>query len=493
VSIRNSLIGGVLLVAALIVLSAACAPLSATNAAPEVFQATLPPTVNSAPIYTDTPTTFPTNTPLPSETPLPRPSRTFTPTFTPSDTLTPSPTRTFTPVPTIALITPTTAAVFGAPRPYEAGPAALSAAEGWTCGDFPCEDDIAGFLQRIQVPTGYTVELAGQFPGQPMQITYGPDGRLYATVLENGTRNGAVYALAEDGSVERYSGEFVSPVGLAFQPGTDVLYVSARVSERQGGGIWRVPSGGAGEPQPVITDLPCCFDLIDNQPNGMTFGPDGMLYMGIGALTDHAEPLPERASREAMRDVLPFEAAILRIQPHTGQYEVFAQGLRNPYDLTFDTNRQMYATDNGLLTGPGDRIVAVNAGAHYGWPYWLPRGCETCAPKPASIEISPDLWDFPDRSLPRGIVAYDGTQFPANLFDNLFVVLWNGTPDGQRVVRINPRDPALLAEGYTPEPFVTGLIRPADVAVAPDGSLVVADFIYGHVWRVRYTGTETVG
>jgi hypothetical protein len=27
--------------------------------------------------------------------------------------------------------------------------------------------------------------------------------------------------------------------------------------------------------------------------------------------------------------------------------------------------------------------------------------------------------------------------------------------------------------------------------MAPDGSLLVADFVYGHVWRVTYTGEVT--
>jgi glucose/arabinose dehydrogenase len=70
----------------------------------------------------------------------------------------------------------------------------------------------------------------------------------------------------------------------------------------------------------------------------------------------------------------------------------------------------------------------------------------------------------------------------------LFVTLWNGRGGAQRVVNIDPRDPYVSLAGYVPTPFVTGLIRPVDVVVAPDGTLVVADFIYGHVWRVRYAG-----
>lgn len=364
-------------------------------------------------------------------------------------------------------------------------PAVFQLAQGWSCEDFPCEDDLEGWMNRIRVPTGYTLEHIGKLPGQPMQITYGPDGRLYATVLEHGSRNGAVYVMDKDGKSERYSGTLVSPLGLAFQPGTNVLYVTARVEVDKGGALYRIPEGG-GEAQPIITDLPCCFSLIDNQPNGLTFGPDGYLYMGIGSLTDHDESVNPKA--KAFADILPNEAAILRIQPHTGEIKVFAQGLRNPYDLTFDPSGQLYATDNGLLSGPGDRIIAVNAGAHYGWPYWRSRGCTACPLSPPKLNISPDFLALPDFSLPRGITAYTGNQFPSNLFGNLFVALWNGTTDAQRIVRIDPRDPQLGQEGYVPEPFVTGLIRPVDVVVAPDGSLVIADFIYGHIWRVSYTG-----
>jgi glucose/arabinose dehydrogenase len=385
-------------------------------------------------------------------------------------------------------LTLTPASSNGAPPAFRNPTAEFTTPQGWSCDDFPCEDDIAGFMQRIRVPEGYKLEYVGKFPGEPMQIVYGPDGRLYATVLENGTRNGAVYALDADGTTQRYSGDFISPIGLAFQPGTDVLYVSARVTPMKVGGLWRVPPGG-GKPEAVIADLPCCYSVIDNQPNGMVFGPDGYLYMGIGALTDHGESLDPQ--HKAYADPLPLEAAILRIDPHTGAVDAYARGLRNPYDVTFDSKGQFYATDDGLVDGPGDRLLAIKRGAHYGFPYWRSRGCAACPPTDFSITYSDDLLRFPDYTLPRGLVAYTGTQFPKNVFESLFVVLWNGTPNAQRVVRIDPRDSRMGREDYTPEPFVTGLIRPVDVTLAPDGTLVVADSIYGHVWRVRYVGAGT--
>ncbi|MCK6576976.1 MAG: PQQ-dependent sugar dehydrogenase [Anaerolineae bacterium] len=500
------------------------------------FQATEPLVTVTAPVYTVTPTRTPTFTYTPPPTATLTPSATNTPlptfTVTPPDTDTPAPaatqlsseaasasaasalaasasaaalsvmlaaetasatfstrssgapTSTETPngvAGTSALVTLTPPLPFGAPAAFEAGSAAVSESVGWSCGDFPCEDDLEGWLRRIRAPQGFVVEPAGRFPGQVQQIAYGRDGALYATVLEEGTRNGAVYRLDAAGTLQRYSGSFFSPLGLAFQPETDLLYVSARAAPEQSGGIWRIPAGG-GEGEPVVVDLPCCFTLIDNQPNGMIFGRDGALYVGVGAVSDTSENPPR--SNPAYRALDPHEASVLRVHPFTGEIAVYAAGIRSPFDLALDSIGQLYATDNGILAGPGDRLLRLEAGGHYGFPYWRERGCETCEIKPASVSVLPDLLRFSDFTLPRGVVVYTGTQFPLNYFDNLFVALWNNVEGGQRIVRVDPR--RLSEADYAPEAFLTGLIRPVDVVVAPDGSLAVADYVYGLVWRVRY-------
>ena len=132
-------------------------------------------------------------------------------------------------------------------------------------------------------------------------------------------------------------------------------------------------------------------------------------------------------------------------------------------------------------------MLAIKPEAHYGWPYWRTRACSECPVRPADVDVEPDLVTFPPFSIPRGLVAYTGTQFPQNFFNSLFVVLWNGTETAQRVAWFPAID--LVGEREpVGEPFVTGLIRPIDVTIAPDGSMVVADFIYGHVWRVSYEG-----
>jgi len=317
---------------------------------------------------------------------------------------------------------------------------------------------------------------------------YGPDDALYATVHRDGDpANGAVVRLA-DGEVTIYAQGMISPVGLAFQPGTAVLYVSARETPTEGGGLYRIDRAGAA-PVPVVGGLPCCWREIDNQVNGMIFGPDGWLYLGVSSLTDHAEPPDPQA--QAFREMNDREAAVLRIQPHTGQIEVYARGIRHPFDLTFQAGGAFYATDSGVISGPGDRLLRLMPDAHYQFPYWRAFGCVECPPTRADLTYADTLLPLPDYTLPRGIVAYTGTAFPSNLFNGLFVALWHDNEIAPAVVYIDPDDIPTDAEdraAYQPTPFITGLLRPIDMTISADGDLVVADWATGHIWQVSYTG-----
>ena len=125
-------------------------------------------------------------------------------------------------------------------------------------------------------------------------------------------------------------------------------------------------------------------------------------------------------------------------------------------------------------------MLTINPGGHYGWPFWYGRGCLEC-PLPQGIaDFQPDLLPFPDYTIPRGLVAYTGQQFPQNLFNQLFVVLWNANDYGQRVVLIDPATPPQPPNEFEPAqalPFITGLIRPIDITLAPAGALVVGDYL----------------
>lgn len=464
--------------------------LSACQATPPVttLQITLPSFEQDAPVYTATATVSPTFTLTPSATSTltATPTLTHTPTITATATASATPTPS--PLPTVALHTLTPVSPLGLPPAATIENAPLPAPSGWSCGNVPCEADLAGHKRRIGVPSGFEVQHVGRFNAQVQQITYGRDGLLYATALTDGISQGAILTLnPQDGAVSVYSEGMLNPVGLAFQPDTDVLYVSARASRTQGGMLYRIPEGG-GTPQTVLDTLPCCWREVDNQVNGMVFGMDGYLYVGVSSLSDHGEA-DNPTDAQPFQEPHQLEATILQINPHTQAIGIYAKGIRHPFDLDFDSRGRFYATDSGTVEGIGDRLLRLEVGAHYRFPYYGLLGCSNCPSPRADLTYSDSVWSFPAYTLPRGIAVYKGVTFPQNLFNNVFVALWNDNGNGQRVVRLDPAtlptDEVALAS-YQPQPFVTGLLRPMDVIVSPSGTLVVADSIYGDIWEVRY-------
>jgi glucose/arabinose dehydrogenase len=95
-----------------------------------------------------------------------------------------------------------------------------------------------------------------------------------------------------------------------------------------------------------------------------------------------------------------------------------------------------------------------------------------------------------------GMRFYTGKQFPAEYRNNIFIAehgSWNRTKKvGYNVSRVVLDDKGKIVK-Y--EPFATGWLqgdsfwgRPADVEVAPDGSLLVSDDVAGAIFRIAYKG-----
>jgi glucose/arabinose dehydrogenase len=100
------------------------------------------------------------------------------------------------------------------------------------------------------------------------------------------------------------------------------------------------------------------------------------------------------------------------------------------------------------------------------------------------------------------LVFYAGEQFPADYRGNVFAVLkgsWNrSAPTGYKVVRVPFKDgrPVGSYENFMTGFWVSGRERaevwgrPAAIALAKDGALLVADDVAGTIWRVAYTGSQ---
>lgn len=428
---------------------------------------------NSQPVQPLIPEVDLENTAAPEQ---PEAAATVAPTQTPAPTHT-AVALTETPVPTetaiatadpFALITATPAVDLTEPFvPYgevEQPPYAAS-----DCSDkYPCNDDVAAWEARVRVPAGFTAAYFAHLESeQPTNMTFGPDGLLYVT-----TQSGKIMTVDESGHTAVYLEGLLAPTGIAFRPGTTQLYISSRVVEDNINGEAQVAVIEDGQITPLISGLPCCYAFMHG-PHTIVFDSAGMGYVGVGAKADHGEVLTDGSQQAELQ---PYEAGIVRFSPDGSLVEKFADGLRNPYGLAIDSHDQLFANDNGPDFGPPDEFHRIVPGANHGYPWY---NCDVCFPKPAEVDPLPPTYEYPAHSAPTGLVAYLAEQFP-NGYNNLFGVLWSAFPEAQRVVRFGP-------DGEDVETFATGFAAPIAVAVGPEGSLYVADWATGIIFKISYT------
>lgn len=340
-------------------------------------------------------------------------------------------------------------------------------------------------MGQLQVPVGWTVSVWADSVQNARSMATAPGDVVFV-----GTRNaGLVHAVRDadgDGyAEERYliAEDLNMPNGVAFRDGS--LYV-AEVSR-----ILRyddILSHLADPPEPVVV----VDDLPTDRHHGwkyIAFGPDGMLYVPVGApcnICDREEPY----------------ATILRMNADGSGREVFASGVRNSVGFTWhpDTG-EMWFTDNGR-DNMGDDIPpcelnhAPVAGLDFGFPHL--HGVNIPDP-----EFGEDF-DASGVTLPAQLlgphVAPLGLEFvgePGS--DGIRQLLiaehgsWNRSEKiGYRVTRvlISP-DGRALSYGQ----FISGWLqgeeswgRPVDLEPLSDGSLLLSDDQGNRIYRIQQVG-----
>ncbi len=340
--------------------------------------------------------------------------------------------------------------------------------------DYPCDDDIEAWEERIQVPPGFQVKYYAHFDvneqGAPTSLAFGPDGLLYVAIHNLAGEDGAIYKVDAEGKVTPHAGGFNTPTGIAFHPLTGDLYVSHITKGENEGGESAVSIVNTGR---IIEGLPCCYAFM-HFAHGIIFDEEGYGYVGVGARADHGEVLGTN-EQDVLQDN---EAVILKFNPDGSEVEVFAKGLRNPYDIAWDASGHIWATDNAPDFGPPEELHKIVPGAEHGYPWYE---CDVCFSPPEGVAVLPPDFEFIPHSSPTGIIGYHADAFPG-FYDSLFVTLWSSFPGAQSVVRISP-------DG-TMADFSLGYTAPIDVAVGFDGNLYVADYWTGNIFQISYVGSE---
>jgi glucose/arabinose dehydrogenase len=237
----------------------------------------------------------------------------------------------------------------------------------------------------------------------------------------------------------------------------------------------------------------------DHWTRNLAFNPDETrLYVSVGSSSNVDE------DRVDVKD--PMRAAILVAQPDGRELRVYASGLRNPVGLAFEpvTGRLFTTVNERDLLGDElvpDYLTHVEDGAFYGWPYAYFGAHEDPRKKGERTDlvaraIVPDL-ALEAHGAPLGLVFYGRENFPRSYRGGAFIALhgsWNRSSfAGYKVVQV-PFSNGRIAG--SPQDFLTGFIadpdksevygRPAGLAVATDGALLVADDAGNTIWRVTF-------
>ena len=197
-------------------------------------------------------------------------------------------------------------------------------------------------------------------------------------------------------------------------------------------------------------------------------------------------------------------ANILEVNPDGTGERIYASGLRNPVGLDWAPGTNVLWTAVNERDGLGDDLVpdyitSVKQGAFYGWPYSYYGPNEDPRMKGKNPElvkkaIAPD-YPVGSHTASLGLAFYTGSKFPARYQNGAFVGQhgsWNRSVLSGYKVAFVPFKNGKPAGKM--EDFLSGFVsdanksevygRPVDVAVAKDGSILVADDVSSTIWRV---------
>ena len=338
-------------------------------------------------------------------------------------------------------------------------------------------------LDKLTLPAGFHIAIYSDKVPDAREITVGGHG----TVFVGSSDAGKVYALTDsDGSgkadkVRVVASGLTQPIGIAFKGGD--LYISAisRIVV-----LRDIESHLDDPPKPeVVTDKL----TRDTQHGGkyLAFGPDGKLYVPIGAPCNVCD---EKGY-----------AKLTRMNADGSGVEDVALGLRNTVGFTWNHDGTLWLTDNGRdMMGddlPSDELNHVTKpGQHFGFPY-CHQG-DTLDPEFGKgkncADYTPPALKLGAHVAALGLRFYEGKAFPSDYRQVLFIAehgSWNrSTKSGYRVMSVDIQgdrvsDYKVFIDGFQQGEQAWG--RPVDVQPLADGSLLVSDELAGAVYRVTYT------
>ena len=356
-----------------------------------------------------------------------------------------------------------------------------------------------------------TLERVGQGFEQPTDIQFPPAQADCAVVLE---KTGKAHWLDLTNGKH---GEFLRAkvltaseeglLGLAFHPdfARNGRFFVDYVTEKDGQDTTRIEEWKASNSADLRDSKASAVRVLlevrqpyaNHNAGQLVFGPDGMLYVGLGDGGSHDDP---RGNGQNARTLL---GSMLRIDVNTGDAsaggdkpyrvpednpfvgkagylpEIWAYGLRNPWRYSFDPQRRLIVADVGQ--DKYEEIDIVQAGDNLGWNlkegFECPRGPESACQRPGLVAPVFAYGRDHGRSITGGFV-YTGKRIDALRGLYVFADFVSGEMSAIEL----PRD---RSQRVTHAVFLGQWpISPSTFGRDADGELYVASYTRGEVYRL---------
>ncbi|MCP3920519.1 MAG: c-type cytochrome [bacterium] len=234
--------------------------------------------------------------------------------------------------------------------------------------------------------------------------------------------------------------------------------------------------------------------LLGHDMHGLRIGPDGMLYFSIGDRGFHVETGGPSGTETFAH---PHAGAVLRCELDGSNLEIYATGLRNPQELVFDDQGNLFTGDNNSDGGDKARWVYVLEGGDSGWRYpyqWItqpnlrgPWNAEKQWHPPHEGQpafLNPPITNF--TSGPSGLAYYPGGAIWDYAWERTFFLCdFRGNPSSSGIHSFKNKAKGAGFELVEAQKFLWNSLA-TDVDFGPDGALYVSDWVAG--WNMTGKG-----
>ena len=345
-------------------------------------------------------------------------------------------------------------------------------------------------LEKLLLEPGFKISIFAANLSSPRQMAEGQNGTIFV-----GERTGQIVALTDSDKNGEVDSKKVIAKNLEYSTGISIFDGDLYFSEISK--IWKIENiENWLKNNRSNSDLPPKTLVTDKLPGDTWHGwkwlkhdQKGRLYFNVGAPCNIC--LSENSQY----------ASILRIDQSV--LENVARGVRNSVGFDFHpVTKKLFFTDNGRdWLGDDSPACELNRldvdGQFFGYPYKHASNIKD--PEFGDLNSGFDLIDpileLGAHVAPTGVAFYDGSMFPSEMQNNLFIALhgsWNRSSKvGYKLIRVNFDKNGDVIEvvdfisGWLQGQKVSG--RPSAPFVLSDGSMLLSDDKANVIYRITYS------